>query len=81
MLELSMPDLTMTERAAAVRKAVASLRLQHFQARVDLAANIGNAEGEAQLRAQLAQLARGLANVEREFAAELAAPAEEEPTE
>jgi ribosomal protein L29 len=71
-----MPELTADKRSATVTAMLDAYRVQLFQAEVDLAANIGNAAGLVELTARIAQLRRGIANVETVFSADVAFKAE-----
>jgi hypothetical protein len=75
-------ELEPQEKSAMAKAALAECRRQLFKARIDLALNHGNVQGTMELTKLIAQLQRGMANVEKEFAADLAyvtpAPAEKE---
>lgn len=73
-----MEELKPEQRAATVKAMLEAYRVQLYQARVDRAANTGNAEGIAEVDKRITQLRRGIAAVESEFATDLAYVAKEE---
>jgi len=72
-------ELTIQERNAVVTAMLAGYQKQLYAARVNLAVSVGDANGTKQQSELVAQLERGIANVEKEFAADLAFTAAQPP--
>lgn len=72
-------ELTIQERNATVVLMLSQYRKQLYGARVNLALSIGDAQATKQQSELVAQLERGIANIEKEFAADLAFTAAQPP--